>query len=928
MVRVYAKEPVNYFQDGGMQAPQQQMDPQQLMQIIQMFAEVTGNDPEQVMAQFQQLDAETQMQAVNQMVQTIQSEQAAQAPEPMPGEGMPAGEGMQGGMPASEAEAQMMGAPGEGQMAEQMMRMGGMYAKSQKKLLKKAVGGTLGKKGDSSKSIQEKLGEAVRSAIGLNFTENLIDNSAQGFNQRNTNQFSPGGTAPNNTYFDSANQMAQNSFQDQMSSNWLFDERLQNALDPNAYDPYLKIKGKALGDGYNMFNRPKFTQNVFGADIESSGYGALFPENIPSQKRGGTIGIPLFQNAGETDLAKLEQAQKDQVIKLSEAHSKGMISDAEYMETMNKLDTDYETATTPKKGVAEYDDKVEGTGYDYNLRWKGNLDKATENLYLKGADAKYGIWGSNGFLGMRPGKGNIRKMSLTFGERGTGLGTPGETPAVNGEANSRIDSKGRLLYDQPTSSTFGDVSDARLARMEARGERRTARNRDRYARIFGEDAAAEQFADDAPVVASSNFGTGPYAGIMNYVQQQQDASNQAAAGAQTIMNIGTQGTTGNYMDQFGQNPMGYKSGGLTRAQDGIPTAPAPASSTNVVMPRTGPASMTEAIAEYDLYNQMLALQNDPTAVVGFANPNPGLMQDSIFYYPGQTTGNFTPYQIGRDRNNNVLYGVSDNPPSLRQMVKYGNTTTGEAGVGQSRNTYIDIAGPNSESRYLPMYKYSGRPNVLYMKSPNGKWLINTEGNPDGEFVPIKDPDGKRAKTLNSEAYRDYSFDKPSSSFRFGGMTNFGYGLPLAIDGISNFESDEDKFKITMKEKSGAASEWAPVVMAGIQNFSDSVNTARALNQRNLAFNPALNNPVVPGDMVGSLGSFTSTTGPSVFMPNQMQGMMQGRFGAAQPAQMEGMYYTQFGGQPDLSGYGVGDEAYMTDQEIEAFMRMGGRVEYY
>ena len=721
MVRVYAKEPVNYFQDGGMQAPQQQMDPEQLMQIIQMFAQVTGNDPEQVMAQFQQLDAETQMQAVNQMVQTIQSEQAAQAPEPMPGEGMPAGEGMQGGMPASEAEAQMMAAPGEGEMAEQMMRMGGMYAKSQKKLLKKAVGGALGKKGDSSKSIQEKLGEAVRSAIGLNFTENLIDNSAQGFNQRNTNKFAVGGNAPDNTYFDSANEMAMDSFQDQMSSKWLFDERLQNALDPNAYNPYLKIKGKALGDEYNMFNRPKFTQNVYGADIESSGYGALFPENIPTQKRGGTIGIPLFQNAGETDLAKLEQAQKDQVLKLSEAHSKGMISDAEYMETMNKLDTDYETAITPKKGVAEYDDKVEGTGYDYNLRWKGNLDKATENLYLKGADAKYGIWGSNGFLGMRPGQGNIRKMSLTFGERGAGMETPGETPAVNGEANSRIDSKGRLLYDQPTSSTFGDVSDARLARMEARGERRTARNRDRYARIFGEDAAAEQFADDAPVMASSNFGTGPYAGILNYAQQQQDAANQAAAGAQTIMNIGTQGTTGNYMDQFGQNPMGY---------------------------------------------------------------------------------------------------------------------------------------------------------------------------------------------------------------RFGGMTNFGYGLPLAVDGMNNFNSEEDKFKITMKEKSGAASEWAPVVMAGVQNFTDSINTARALQQRNLAYNPALNNPVVPGDMIGSLGSFTSTTGPSVFMPNQMQGMMQGRFGAAQPAQMQGTYFTQLGGQPDLSGYGLGDEAYMTDQEIEAFMRMGGRVEYY
>lgn len=927
MVRVYAKEPVNYFQDGGMQAPQQQMDPQQLMQIIQMFAEVTGNDPEQVMAQFQQLDAETQMQAVNQMVQTIQSEQAAQAPEPMPGEGMPAGEGMQGGMPASEAEAQMMGAPGEGQMAEQMMRMGGMYAKSQKKLLKKAVGGALGKKGDSSKSIQEKLGEAVRSAIGLNFTENLIDNSAQGFNQRNTNQFAAGGNAPDNTYFDSANQMAQNSFQDQMSSNWLFDERLQNALDPNAYDPYLKIKGKALGDGYNMFNRPKFTQNVFGADIESSGYGALFPENIPSQKRGGTIGIPLFQNAGETDLAKLEQAQKDQVIKLSEAHSKGMISDAEYMETMNKLDTDYETATTPKKGTAVYDEKDKGTGYDYNLRWKGNLDKATENLYLKGADAKYGIFGSNGFLGMRPGQGNIRKMSLTFGERGTGMGMPGETPAVNGEANTRIDSRGNLLYDKPgTSSTYGDVSDARLARMEERGERRIARNRDRYARIFGEDAAAKQFADEAPTTASSNFGTGPYAGVFNFAQQQQNAANQVGAGAQSIMNIGTQGTTGNYMDMMGQNPMGYRDGGLAKAQNGIPVAPAPASSTNVVMPRTGPSSMQEVMQMNDEYLNALALANDPTAVVGFANPNPGLAQDSIFYYPGQASGNYMPYQIGRDRNYNVLYGVSETPPSLRNMVKYGNITTGEAGVGQSGNRYLDIAGPRTESKYLPMYTYSGRPNVLYMKSPQEKWLINTDGNPDGEFIPIKDPEGKRKKELDKKAMRTYEFERPS--LRFGGMTNFGYGLPLAVDGMNNFNSEEDKFKITMKEKSGAASEWAPVAMARVQNFADSINTARALQQRNLAYNPALNNPVVPGDMIGSLGSFTSTTGPSVFMPNQMQGMMQGRFGAAQPAQMQGTYFTQLGGQPDLSGYGLGDEAYMTDQEIEAFMRMGGRVEYY
>ena len=81
-------------------------------------------------------------------------------------------------------------------------------------------------------------------------------------------------------------------------------------------------------------------------------------------------------------------------------------------------------------------------------------------------------------------------------------------------------------------------------------------------------------------------------------------------------------------------------------------------------------------------------------------------------------------------------------------------------------------------------------------------------------------------------------------------------------------------------------------------------------------------------MLGSLGSFTSTTGPSVMMPNLTQGMMQGRFAAASPEQMTGMYYTQFGGQPNIAGLNVGDDTYMTDQEIEAFMRMGGKVQYY
>lgn len=902
MVRVYAKEPVNYFQDGGMQAPQQQMDQEQLMQIIQMFAQVTGNDPEQVMAQFQELDPETQMQAVEQMIQMIQSEQAAQAPEPMPGEGM------QQGMPASEAEAQMMGAPGEGEMAEQMMRMGGMYAKSQKKLLKKAVGGSLGKKGDTSKSMQEKLGEAVRSAIGLNFTENLIENSAKGFNDRNMNQFANGGNAPDNTYFSSANQMAKDAYRDQMSAGALFDERLENM--GSSINPYLKIKGKAIGDEYNMFNRPKFTQNVFGADIESSGYGALFPENIPSQYMGGQPDIPLFQNAGQTNTDAAYEKYKNDLSLLNQNKEKGLLSDTEYKEAITRLDNEYQGTG----GKAVYDEKPKGTGYDYNLRWKGNLDKATENLYLKGADLKTGFLNRN----------NIRKASFTFGERGTGMGAPGDVAQINGQTDSRINQQGAL--NVPGDATSQGISDQQIQRMDERAGRRMQRDRNRYARMFGEDAANRMYANDDMMQPAADMSA--YAGMLDPMYNRQQNAFQTAAntGAQSIMNIGTQGTTGDYMDQFGQNPMGYRSGGLTRAQDGIPRAPAPASSTNVVMPRTGPSSMQEVMQMNDEYLNALALANDPTAVVGFANPNPGFAQDSIFFYPGQNRGSFMPYQIGRDRNDLVLYGVSDNPPSLRDMAKYGNITTGEAGVGQSGNRFIDIAGPRTESRRLPMYTYSGRPNVLYMKSPQGKWLINTDGDPDGEFIPIKDPEGKRKEELDKKARKTYDFESPS--LRFGGMTNFGYGLPLAVDGMNNFNSEEDKFKITMKEKSGIGSAAAPLVMAKIQEGLGSINTARALQQQNLAYNPALNNPVVPGDMLGSLGSFTSTTGPSVFMPNQMQGMMQGRFGAAQPAQMQGMYYTQLGGQPDLSGYGVGDDAYLTDQEIEAFMRMGGKVEYY
>lgn len=54
-----------YFQDGGQQAP----DPSQ---IIEAFAQSTGQDPQEIIAQLQQLPPEQQQQAIQEMLQTLQ----------------------------------------------------------------------------------------------------------------------------------------------------------------------------------------------------------------------------------------------------------------------------------------------------------------------------------------------------------------------------------------------------------------------------------------------------------------------------------------------------------------------------------------------------------------------------------------------------------------------------------------------------------------------------------------------------------------------------------------------------------------------------------------------------------------------------------------------------------------------------------------
>jgi hypothetical protein len=732
MVRVYAKSPDTYFQDGGanmqpQQAQQQmpQIDEQQMMQIIQMFAQITGNDPQQIMQQLQQMPPEQQMQAVQQMAQTIQAQQQApeqQAQMQQAPQGMPPGAAEE--MPVGEDAAMDEMGGGEEMMAPPMM-FGGMtgYAKTNKKLLKKAMGGT--STNGTYDTEQERIGQKVNSAIGNNFVNSLIDQATDRFGQRapqmQTN-FAPGGAFTNQTfnnpYLNSANDALRSAKSDMRDSKYLFGERLDDL--PGNINPYVQMKGKAIGDDYNIFNRPRFTQRDYtpGASIENSMFsrdGGNINASMAFYKNGGYTTIPImgmFQDAGQADL---EKAQKEQVIKLSEAHSKGIISDAEYMQTMNKLDEDYANYGK-KKGTANYDeeDKKEDPGY-VDLKWRGNLDKATENLYLRDADIKTGFLNRN----------NVRRAKLTFGERGTGTGEGAGALGATGAGQSSgnyTNNKGELVYGNDAGSKFRDYTDEDIARMDERGQRQSERNANRYRRQTGEELDLS---------------------IQPNVQNTQ-GTGYSAEQAQYLMNNQSPTMTGNYSDQFQPN-------------FGVPTAPTP------------------------------------------------------------------------------------------------------------------MMTPEEAAAY-----------VSQMQFRNG-----------------------------------------------------GYYLPQAIDGIDENMSEEDKFEIMMKEKSGFGSASAPLVMAGINVGLGGINTARAKQQKNDAFNVALNTPTLPGDMVGSLGSFTNTTGPYNFMQNLEMGMMPGRFGASAPAQQYGSAfggnsnrYRQDGGQPDLSQYAEGGDYWMTEDEVKQLMKMGGKVEYY
>lgn len=758
MVRVYAKSPDTYFQDGGanmqpQQAQQQmpQINQEQLMQLVQMFAQMTGNDPQQIMQQLQQLPPEQQMQAIQQMAETVQAQQ--QAPEQQ-GQMQQAPPGMPPGaaeeMPVGEDAAMAEMSDGEEMMAPPMM-YGGMtgYAKTNKKLLKKAMGGT--STNGTYDTEQERIGQKVNSAIGNNFVNSLIDQATDRFGQRapqmQTN-FAPGGAFTNemfnNPYLTSANAAIKSTKRDLRDSQYLFGDRLDEL--PERYNPYVKMTGKAMGDAdadgndYNIFNRrPKFTQRDYtpGASIENSMFsrdGGNINASMAFYKDGGYTTIPImgmFQDAGSVDIAdvNVRDAQgNERMVTAAESE----IWQRQKAEDPNASLDDlsfasqapgYKGTFQPKsKGKANYDEEEEkknDPGY-VDLKWRGNLDKATENLYLKDSDIRTGFFNRK----------NVRRAKFTFGERGTGTGEGAGALGATGAGQSSgnyTNSRGELVNGNDSGSNFrGDYTDEELARMDQRGQRQSERNANRYRRQTGEEL---DMSVDQPNVQNTQSTGSP--------------SGYAAQQAQYLMNNQSPTMTGNYGDQF--------------------------------------------------------------------QPNFG-----------------TP-------------------------------------VAQPMMT------PEEASYYLR-----------------------------------------------------------NAQFRNG-----GYYLPQAIDGIEDNMSETDKFQIKMKEKSGLLSASAPLIMAGINVGLGGINNARATQQKNDAFNVALNTPTLPGDYVGGLGSHGNTTSTD-FMQNLQQGMNPGRYAAAAPAQQDGYYFggngnrykQQDGGQPDLSQYDEGGDYWLNDDEVKYIMKMGGKVEYY
>lgn len=90
-----------------------------------------------------------------------------------------------------------------------------------------------------------------------------------------------------------------------------------------------------------------------------------------------------------------------------------------------------------------------------------------------------------------------------------------------------------------------------------------------------------------------------------------------------------------------------------------------------------------------------------------------------------------------------------------------------------------------------IYKYADRPEASYKKDAKGNWLISLPST-KGEYVPIKDPTGKRAGELNEKA-KPLTFKMPDivsaeEKYHDGPLqsADWLWSLPIALPAVSQF----------------------------------------------------------------------------------------------------------------------------------------------
>ena len=130
-----------------------------------------------------------------------------------------------------------------------------------------------------------------------------------------------------------------------------------------------------------------------------------------------------------------------------------------------------------------------------------------------------------------------------------------------------------------------------------------------------------------------------------------------------------------------------------------------------------------------------------------------------------------------------------------------------------------------------IYTYSGRPGSTYQKDENNNWLIKNKDT-NGKYVPIKDPTGSRAKTLNAQA-------KPSDSSSYNSKSE---NVPNYFDKTRPLDSP---FKEYGPQSAGSADWFWTLPIAG----TAALKAAGSIGAMSL---PGM--AAVPGATVGNLAN--------------------------------------------------------------------------